>query len=135
MATYRLCLDSGALSALAQKIRPLRVAVREALAHGIDVIVPTVVLAESTTGDGARDANVNRVLKELRSVDLDERLARATAVLRHARRSAGAGTIDAAVIATADVIPGTRVLSGDLADLRPLAAVTGRTTVVSFDDV
>jgi predicted nucleic acid-binding protein len=115
VATYRLCLDSGAL--------------------GVDVIVPTVVLAESTTGDGARDANVNRVLKELRLVSLDERLARATAALRYARRNGGTGTIDAAVIATADAIPGTRVLTGDLANLRPLAAVAGRTTVVSFDDL
>jgi hypothetical protein len=98
------------------------------------VIVPTVVLAESTTGDGARDANVNRVLKDLRLVSLDERLARVTAALRYAR-SAGTGTIDAAVIATADAVPGTRVLTGDLADLRPLAAVAGRTTVVSLDDL
>lgn len=135
MATYRLCLDSGALTAFAQKARPLRAAIREALANGVDVIVPTVVLAESTTGDGARDANVNRVLKELRLVSLDERLARATAALRYARRNPGAGTIDAAVIATADAIPGTRVLTGDLADLRPLAAVAGRTTVVSLDDL
>ena len=37
----------------AQKARPVRAAIREALANGVDVIVPTVVLAESTTGDGA----------------------------------------------------------------------------------
>jgi predicted nucleic acid-binding protein len=78
---------------------------------------------------------VNRVLKELQLVSLDERLARAAAVLRYARRRAGAGTVDAAVIATADIVPGTRVLTGDLADLGPLAAVTGRTAVVSLDDV
>jgi predicted nucleic acid-binding protein len=135
VATYRICLDSGAFSALAKEDEAVRTAVRQALKNGGDVIVPTVVVAESTTGNGTRDANVNRVLGDLQLVDLDERFARAAAALRHALRRSGAGTIDAAVIATADAVPGTRVLTGDPNDLRPLAAVAGLTSVVALEDV
>ncbi len=135
MAARRLVLDSGALSAIAEKEGPLRAFIRKALIDGSDVFVPTVVVAESITGDGTRDANVNQFLKRVQVAPLDEKLARSAAVLRHAQRRFGAGTIDAAVVATADAVPGTRVITGDPDDLRLLAAIAGNTLVVGLDAV
>lgn len=134
MAARRLVLDSGALSAVAEKEGPLRAFIRKALNDGSDVFVPAVVVAESITGDGTRDANVNRFLKRVQLASLDEGLARVAAALRYRRRRFGAGTIDAVVVATADAVPGTRIITGDPADLRPLAAVAGNTLVIALDD-
>jgi hypothetical protein len=88
------------------------------------------VVAESTTGSARVDANVNRTLKSLALIDLDERIARAAAALRFANRMSGSGTVDAIVVATADRIPGSCVLTSDPDDLRRLAAVANRTRVV-----
>ena len=134
MASNAVVLDSGALSALAETKKPARFAVRfalrQALKSGADVLVPTVVIAESTTGDSRLDANVNRTLKALTLVDLDERIARNAAALRFANRTRRSGTVDAIVVATADRVPGSCVLTADPNDLRPLAAVADRTTIV-----
>lgn len=135
MAGNRIVLDSGVLSTLAEKDGPLRIALREAIARGTDVLVPTAVIAESTSGDGRRDAIVNRTLKLLSVIDLDHRIARSAAALRHARRLRAAGTIDAIVVATADLVPGTRLLTGDPDDLRLLASINGRTRVVALTNV
>jgi rRNA-processing protein FCF1 len=59
----RIVLDSGALSALAEESRAFRTALEEALRMRAEVFVPTAVIAEATTGDHRRDANVNRALK------------------------------------------------------------------------
>lgn len=131
MASDAVVLDSGAFSALAEGDSAVLVALRKALTAGASVLVPSVVLSESLTGDGRRDANLNRALKSLSVRDLDEPIARAAAGLRHANRLRRSGTVDAIVVATADRIPGTRLLTTDAADLRPLAAVAGRTVVVS----
>lgn len=104
------------------------------MSDGSDVFVPTAVIAESITGDGTRDANVNRLLKRVQLVPLDEKLARVAAALRYGHRRFGSGTIDAVVVATADAVPGTRIITGDSGDLRPLAAVTGTTLVIGLGD-
>jgi predicted nucleic acid-binding protein len=88
------------------------------------------VIAEATTGDHRRDTEVNRELKKAKLVALDEPVARAAAALRYACRKGGAGTIDAIVVATADAVPGTRVLTADPRDLTLLASVRGFTTIV-----
>jgi predicted nucleic acid-binding protein len=129
----RLVLDSGALSAVAEKSEQLRVAARQALAQSTEVVVPTVVIAESTTGHGGRDARVNHLLRAVVIAPLDEVLARQAARLRHATRSRRGGTIDAIVVATADRVPGSQLLTGDTRDIRHLAAVTNKTVVVSIN--
>jgi predicted nucleic acid-binding protein len=131
----RIVLDSGALSVLAETDGSLRTAIREALSRDVAVLVPTAVIAEATTGDHGRDANVNRALKKTVLVTLDANIARSAAALRHAYRRAGAGTIDAIVIATADIIPGTHVVTGDPVDLGLLASVRGRTHVVALSEI
>ena len=129
MAATRIVLDSGVLSALAEGGR-LGIALRRAVTTGSDVLVPTAVIAESTSGDHRLDTRVNRALKLVTLVDLDERIARSAAALRHARKLRRAGTIDAIVVATADVLPGTHVLTADPDDLRSLASIRGRTLIV-----
>jgi predicted nucleic acid-binding protein len=129
LARNRIVLDSSAVSAFADGNEALRVALREALKAGAEVVVPTVVIAESTTGDGTRDVRANALLKAIAIVDLDERIARDAAALRYARRRSRAGTIDAIVVATADRVPGTRIITGDRNDLAGLADVIGRSRV------
>jgi predicted nucleic acid-binding protein len=102
---------------------------------GASVIVPTAVIAEATSGDHRWDANVNRELKKAKIAVLDEPIARAAAKLRHAHRKAGAGTIDAVVVATADRKPGTKIITGDPTDLALLASVRGVTQVVALSEL
>ncbi len=128
MATNRILLDSGPLTTLAHDREALRAVVRKALAGDATIVVPTIVIAESTTG-GQRDANVNRLLANIDVLDLTERIARDAAKLR--ARVRDASVADAVVIATADRVPGTTVLTADLHDLRALAAITNRTNVIS----
>jgi hypothetical protein len=55
-------LDSGGLTALIGGSARAREWLRWVVQHDGILCVPTPVLVESTTGDGARDAEVNRVL-------------------------------------------------------------------------
>ena len=129
MAVRRILVDSGALSALADGHEALRIVARKAIKDDISIVVPTIVIAESTIGD-ARDANVNRTLTQLDVIDLSEGIARDAARLR--ARVRGSEVADAVMLATADRISGTTVITGDPRDLRALAAVANRTTVVEF---
>lgn len=130
----RVVLDSSALSIIAEKKGRLRAAVRQALEESTEVVVPTVVVAESTTGHGGSDARVNLILKKMLVAPLDEALARHAGLLRHATRSRRGGTIDAIVVATADRVAGSRLLTGDTNDVRHLAAVASKTIVISIND-
>ncbi len=58
----RCVLDSGGLTALVGGSQRARAWLRWVVQHEGQVRVPTPVLVESTTGDGARDAEVNRIL-------------------------------------------------------------------------
>lgn len=115
-----LVLDSGGLSRLAQRTRrsaALIVALKDV---GLwPPVVPTVVLAESTSGTARTDAGLNRFL---RTCDVDDVVAETTARraghLRHRARRGSA--VDALVIALAE--PGSTVLTTDGADLEALAA-------------
>jgi hypothetical protein len=82
-------------------------------------VVPTMVLDESTTGAARTDANINRLLK---SCDVDplvaERTARRAGYLRARARRGSA--VDALLVAMAE--PGGTILSGDVGDLKALAA-------------
>jgi len=135
MARHRIVLDSGALAYLADKDGALRATIREALSRRAAVVVPTAVIAEVATGDRRLDANMNRALEKTDTVALDVRVARSAAVLRHAYRQVGAGTVDAVVVATADAVPGSCILTGDPVDLGLLASVRGRTRIVSLSEM
>jgi hypothetical protein len=115
-----LVLDSGGLSRLAEA-SPLSAAlVRQLTVAGLwPPIVPTVVIAESTSGRAGPDARVNRVL---RACDVWPGLSPPTARRAGQLRSkAGRGSVvDAIVVATAE--PGGTVLTGDEDDLTALAA-------------
>lgn len=116
----RLILDSGAVFALARLdpwVSSRVIATRD---RGGDVIVPVVVVAETTRGHGPRDARVNHVLKTV------DRIPAATVetgrlagrLLAQAESSA---TIDAFVVAEAVLHGGALVLTTDPNDLRMLA--------------
>jgi hypothetical protein len=68
------------------------------------------------------------LLKATRVEPLGEPLARAAGLLLHAARSAE--TIAAVVVATADLQPGSCVLTGDTNDLKRLASVKRATIVI-----
>jgi len=53
--------------------------------------------------------------------------------LRHALRRRRVGTIDAIVVACADDVVGSLILTSDRADLAPLAAERSRSRVVSLE--
>ena len=117
----RLILDSGAVIALAARDATARQFVDRAIRMGTLVVVPAVVIAETTRG-GPRDAPVNRVLK---TVDEITPVTEATARLA-GRLLAAAGlpnaTIDALVVAEAALADAAILLTGDLKDLSALAA-------------
>lgn len=115
-----LVLDSGGLSRLSQRNRRAAALIDALRAENLwPPVVPTVVLAESTTGAARTDANINRVLK---TCDIEpmvtERTARRAGHLRARVRTGSA--VDALVIAMAE--PGGTVLTGDTEDLEALAA-------------
>ena len=113
-------LDSAAVTAFAAKPPLLAEWMRRRRDAGSWLtFVPSVVLVECLTGDPGRDARVNRLLKTCVVVDeVPVTMARAAARLRTQARRGSA--IDALVVAMAD--PGGTVITGDLKDVRPLAA-------------
>ncbi len=115
-----LVLDSGGLSRLSQRNRRAAALIEALQAENLwPPVVPTVVLAESTTGAARTDANINRILK---SCDVEPIVAEATARRAgHLRARARRGSaVDAVLVALAE--PGGTVLTGDREDLEALAA-------------
>lgn len=113
-------LDSGGLSRLSQRNRRAAALIEALQAEDLwPPVVPTIVLAESTTGAARTDANINRLLK---SCDVEPVVAEATArragQLRGRARRGSA--VDALLVALAE--PGGTVLTGDTEDLEALAA-------------
>ena len=115
-----LVLDSGAVTRLAERSARSAALIAALRAEGLwPPVVPSMVLVECLTGAGSRDAAQHRFL---RICDVTETvsipLARRAAWLRARARQGSA--VDALVTAVAE--PGGTVLTGDLADLRALAA-------------
>jgi hypothetical protein len=129
----RIILDSGAVSALAAEKGRLRVVLRRAISSGAAVFVPAPVVTETTTGNGSRDALINHALKLCLTIPLDETLARAAGALRY--RRSGAGAVDAMVVACADGVPDSVIITGDVSDLRQLATERRRSIVVDLHGV
>lgn len=125
-ALPRCVLDSGGVTALVGRSQRARAWLRWIILHGGDVIVPTPVLAECTTGQASTDAEVNRVLGVLNQFGSalrapDESTARLAGALRHAARSDDG--IDALVAAEAARNPSPSVvLTSDAKDLTRLLA-------------
>jgi predicted nucleic acid-binding protein len=115
-----LILDSGAVIALARGDQRARAFVDRALETGAELLIPSVVIAETVRGRGPRDAPVNRVLTAVDSVLVaDESAGRtAGALLGRARSSE---TIDALVVGNAIQLGGGRILTSDPDDMRQLA--------------
>ena len=114
-----LVLDSGGVSFLAKRNQDVVAAMRALIRDGHwPPLVPSVVLAEVTTGRQHDDAIVNRLLKTCDvSEELPASLARRAGELRHLAQRGSA--VDAVVVASAE--PGGMVLSGDVGDLTALA--------------
>jgi len=117
----RLILDSGAVIALASGNERARRFVRRAISARAAVIVPAVVVAETTRG-GPRDATVNRVIKTVEDVaPVTEDVAREAGRLLAGARTSNA-TMDALVVAAAARRESTIILTGDIDDITALAA-------------
>ncbi len=132
-AEPRCVLDSGGLSALLGRSQRARAWYRWILEHDGVVLVPSPILVEATTGDAARDAEVNRVLGVLgelgRVVAPDETTARRAGRLRHRARTDDG--IDALVAAEAAGNGAPCVLlTTDPRDLRKLLTDVPSVTVV-----
>jgi hypothetical protein len=120
LADTVLVLDSGGLSRLSQRTRRAVALIAALRREGLwPPVVPTVVIAESTSGTARSDANINRLLK---SCDVEPVITELTARRAgHLRARARRGSaVDAVVVALAE--PGSTVLTADRADLEALAA-------------
>ena len=97
-------MDSGGLTALVGGSQHAREWLRWILDHDGSICVPTPVLVESTTGDGARDAEVNQILGILERAGSviqapDETIARRAGRMRY--RAKTDDGVDALVAAAA----------------------------------
>lgn len=127
-ALPRCVLDSGGLTALLGGSHVAKEWLRWVVEHDGNIVLPTPILVECTTGDSARDAEVNRVLGVLERSEAaleapDEQTARRAGHLRFAARSDDG--IDALVAAAAvgDGSPAI-VLTSDPGDLEALLATS-----------
>ncbi|MGH9165037.1 MAG: hypothetical protein ACRDZW_05935 [Acidimicrobiales bacterium] len=123
----RLVLDSGGVSRLARRYPDTAALIAVFLRDGLwPPTVPSMVLVESLSGRQRTDAVVNRLLKTCDVVEsVSEGMARRAAVLRG--RAGRGSAVDALVVAMAE--PGGVLLSGDIGDLRGLAAHADGVTV------
>lgn len=115
-----LVLDSGGLSRLSERTRRAAALIAALRGQGVwPPVVPTVVLAESTSGRSKTHTNVNRLSS---SCDIDPTVTAATARRAGALRAwARRGSaVDAIVVALAE--PGATIITSDRGDLEALAA-------------
>jgi predicted nucleic acid-binding protein len=134
-ARPRCVLDSGGVTALTGGSAQARAWLRWVIENSGIIVVPTPVLVEIITGNGGRDAEVNRVLHALDRAGSvlrppDEQTARAAGRLRFRARSDDG--IDALVAAAAvgDGSPCV-VLTSDPGDLEHLLVHEKRVVVRS----
>lgn len=115
-----LILDTEAVAALAQKRRGMAERLAAAQAGDHRVLIPTVVLAEVTTG-AASDAAIWHVLNKIPTVDLPVVVAVRAGGLRtraeRVRRKKRDLTVDAIVAATAVEFAPSVILTADKTDL------------------
>lgn len=122
----RCVLDSGGLTALCGRSTSADEALDWLTYHDGEIIVPTPILVECTTGDGARDAEVNRVMDVLERMGArisapDEKTARRAGALRYRAKTDDGIDALVAAVAVGDGTPAV-VLTSDPRDLRKLLA-------------
>lgn len=124
----QLVLDSGGVSRLARRSQDAAALIMVFAREGIwPPVVPSVVLVECLTGKPRHDAVTNRFLKVCDiTEEVPEHLARRAGALRASAQRGSA--LDALIVAMAE--PGGSVLTGDIGDLRALAAHADAVTVV-----
>ncbi len=124
----QLVLDSGGVSRLARRSQDAAALIMVFAREGIwPPVVPSVVLVECLTGKPRHDAVTNRFLKVCDiTEEVPEHLARRAGALRASAQRGSA--VDALIVAMAE--PGGSVLTGDIGDLRALAAHADAVTVV-----
>jgi predicted nucleic acid-binding protein len=125
-APHRLILDSGAVIALSRHDARARAVLTAAWEAGVEISIPSVVLAETVRGT-ATDAPVNRIVRAVGAVIAADEIAGRTAggLLGTADSNS---TVDALVVASAIGVGGGVILTGDPTDLEQLA--TGHVAVV-----
>ena len=121
-----LILDSGAVIGLARGDLRVRATLRRALELGVDVRIPTVVLAETLRG-GARDAPIHRIRAAVDVFPQTEIVARAAGALLG--RTKGKNTVDALVAAEA-IVAGADLLTGDPTDMRALLTEHANVSII-----
>ena len=115
-----LILDSGGVSRLARQSQDSAAMIMAFKVEGLwPPLVPSVVMVECLSGRQRADVLVNRFLKICDIVEeLSQPLVRRAAGLRALAQRGSA--VDAVVVTMAE--PGGTVLSGDIGDLRAIAA-------------
>jgi len=121
----RLVLDAGALLAWDRRDRAVAARLEAARRRGLDLRTTAIVLAQ-VWRDGARQANLARLLKGTEVVAVDEQLGREAGALL--ARSGTDDPIDATVVIVAAL--GDRVLTSDPGDIRLFADAGNRTLMV-----
>lgn len=124
-------LDSGVVDQAVTN-QEFRWVLRDLVESGWVPVIPTVVLAEATTGRPT-DAPVNRAVKQIGLIDTTPLTARLAGRLRFAVKRSGAhripGGIDAIIAAHAAEVGAGVVFTTDPSDLRRLLADTPRVVV------
>jgi len=121
----RLVLDAGALLGWDRRDRAVAARLEAACRRGLDLRTTAIVLAQ-VWRDGARQANLARLLKGTEVVAVDEQLGREAGALL--ARSGTDDPIDATVVIVAAL--GDRVLTSDPGDIRLFADAGNRTLMV-----
>jgi hypothetical protein len=124
-----LVLDSGGLSYVVARSTTAAALIRSLRRENLwPPIISTMVLVESLQARPGRDASLNQFIAAcLLEETVPLTLARRAAEIR--RRARKGSAVDALVIALAE--PNGAVLTGDVGDLRALAAQTEQVTVIA----
>ena len=123
-----LILDSGAVIGWARGDVRVRAMLARALELGVDVRIPTAVLAETLRG-GPRDAPIHRVRAAVDVFPQTEAIARGAGELLG--RTRGKNTVDA-LVASEAIACGADVLTGDPTDMRALLTAHPIVTVLEI---
>jgi hypothetical protein len=116
-----LVLDAGAFVAVERNDRDVVAAIRAARDEGLELRTHAMIVAQ-VWRRSARQASLNRVLRAVEVIPIDENLGRSAGGLL--ARSRTDDPIDAAVVLVAD--DGDTVMTSDPGDIRTLARAAGR---------
>lgn len=117
-----LVLDAGVFVAVDRGDRAMAARLRTAQHAGLDLRSTGVVISQVWRDPSGRQANLARLLRAVDVRAVDEHLGREAGVLLG--RAGTSDAVDATVVAVSAT--GDRILTGDVEDLRPLVAASGR---------